>query len=1166
MNARLVRCAIVSAAFVLAVRSSVAQSPPLVDLHTQLVDNDSHDQFGFVFGQAGGFSPDGQLYLTPLQTTEQVDDGHGGTVTHTHVGFHAMVVRYGNFVRTDDTWQFSHSNQGRDPSDPDGSRALQYRLSSGVWLDDRAMFHTSTGDRDYLLDGELDDYYKGLIPFVYNNATQSDQPRLVNLASDPIDIVTGNPLSANPFPSDADGNVLSSGTSQYMTYRFVMLSGLVVSQNRLGTRRGFVVVETDTVAGESKRFPKRVVRAGFYEALQPLALDFVSTDSMYNYAQHVTNYNHDYVMGIEGSMSNDLNFLTCFGSDKNDGTCDSIVFSVRKPQPDGSFRYSLVRNISRVNADVGNAAFGQANTLLSGYAGTPLANAGILFKDKYRLAAKPLADSDGRVFNVNAACPDPGMSQYTIGERVLGDYPWLLPDGEMLTFQTTTGLDLVQPGSSIWDCTHWLSSMRARRGTMITVGESTLTNNYYQFAIADIPNNEFLFQHMKTNSTSSGRFNDAWDPMNFLPASKQVFHGVRTERGALGLYTVPSSHQHASGYDYHGQMWSENSFRPNEDKEYLVYSTLHPVPHLGTVEYECDEGNLHFKDKVYTDFHIAQDLSGNGNAVNLDTAGGGTKYPWEYYQGEDTNRDMNVGKIGQGVFLTQAGKISIPAGGNSTIYDFQNEATVDFFVKPITIPTSGFFQLVDCSSFRIEMDNSGGVYHLRATYYTTSLPSTHQSPSVATSMTANQWAHIAVTYQVGLGGVNPGRAMIYVNGDLVYTYQNSGTVFNKGGSNPKALVFGPASSTSSTTLMNMDEIALSDVARTADEIRVISLKRPASSNGDVTYGRSSLPLGITEGDLYVQSSQEYSAAKVNLGYLLFFDKTLSRDKNRSCATCHVPSLGYSDGLARNTDVDGNLLTNRTPAIANLAVGGPGQNFRWNGSASTLEKQTTTPMFGVEMKKGTMTDVQNEINAHWSTYSQPFYDVFQITQPSQIQETHIQQALAAFVRNLIAGNSPFDRFLQGDDITQMTQSQRNGWGLFRGKARCIACHSGAGFSDGQFYNTRVDTGLLGTDLLRYNVTNRVRDMGAAKVPGLRNVGRQDYFTHGTVPGTNKAQRLANLISDYDHGGATGVDAHIKVRPLGLTDTEKADLLEFLLNGLTTTSGYANDPFTITTPWP
>jgi cytochrome c peroxidase len=152
---------------------------------------------------------------------------------------------------------------------------------------------------------------------------------------------------------------------------------------------------------------------------------------------------------------------------------------------------------------------------------------------------------------------------------------------------------------------------------------------------------------------------------------------------------------------------------------------------------------------------------------------------------------------------------------------------------------------------------------------------------------------------------------------------------------------------------------------------------------------------------------------------------------------------------------------------------------------------------------------------------------------------VARALAAFVRTLLAGTSPFDRFEHGDD-TALSEQARQGLDLFRGRANCIACHVGATFTDEQFHNTGVAwrNGRF-VDDGRFVVTRRPEDRGAFKTPSLREVARTAPYMHDGSLAT-----LEEIVDFYDGGGNHNPYLDPELRPLGLRMEEKQALLGFL----------------------
>lgn len=152
---------------------------------------------------------------------------------------------------------------------------------------------------------------------------------------------------------------------------------------------------------------------------------------------------------------------------------------------------------------------------------------------------------------------------------------------------------------------------------------------------------------------------------------------------------------------------------------------------------------------------------------------------------------------------------------------------------------------------------------------------------------------------------------------------------------------------------------------------------------------------------------------------------------------------------------------------------------------------------------------------------------------------LARSLASYVRSIVAGNSPFDRFVAGDDRA-LSADEQDGLRLFRGKANCTACHIGPTLSDEQFHNTGVAwaDGRF-QDEGRAGVTGSHADRGAFKTPTLREVARTAPYMHDGSLGS-----LEDVIEFYDRGGRTNRGLDSEVRPLRLTETEKRQLVSFL----------------------
>jgi cytochrome c peroxidase len=267
-----------------------------------------------------------------------------------------------------------------------------------------------------------------------------------------------------------------------------------------------------------------------------------------------------------------------------------------------------------------------------------------------------------------------------------------------------------------------------------------------------------------------------------------------------------------------------------------------------------------------------------------------------------------------------------------------------------------------------------------------------------------------------------------------------------------------------------------------------------------------IPLGL---DLYlpVPEYNPLTAEQIEAGRRLFFDRRLSRDGSIACSSCHDPERAYSDDRSIAVGVFGRKGRRNAPALINR---GYGRLFFWDGRAASLEEQVIKPI-----------EDPNEMDLPLSEASARI----------GLSEREISQALASFVRSILSGDSPFDRFFNGDR-NALTPAQQAGLRLFREKANCIACHVGPNFTDERLHNT----GVAWRD-------GRLGDAGAGhgefKTPTLREVARTAPYMHDGSLGT-----LEDVIEYYDRGGNRNPGLDGEIHPLHLSTAEKQSLLLFL----------------------
>ncbi|MGH9722290.1 MAG: cytochrome-c peroxidase [Bryobacteraceae bacterium] len=276
-----------------------------------------------------------------------------------------------------------------------------------------------------------------------------------------------------------------------------------------------------------------------------------------------------------------------------------------------------------------------------------------------------------------------------------------------------------------------------------------------------------------------------------------------------------------------------------------------------------------------------------------------------------------------------------------------------------------------------------------------------------------------------------------------------------------------------------------------------------------------IPAGL---DVYlpVPESNPLTVEKAALGKKLFFDARLSRDHSISCASCHDPKLAFTDARPVGLGVAGRHSTRRVPRLINR---GYGKSFFWDGRAATLEEQVIEPIRNPKEMDLTLDEVPTRTG---------------------LTVEVVQQALATYVRTILSGDAPYDRYLAGERDA-LSEQQRMGLRLFRGKAGCAACHLGPNLTDERFHNTGIG---WPNDRGRYAVTRRDADAGAFKTPSLREVARTPPYMHD-----GSLKTLEEVIDLYDKGGKPNPALDPEMHELRLSVEEKAALLAFLrgLNG-------------------
>ena len=309
------------------------------------------------------------------------------------------------------------------------------------------------------------------------------------------------------------------------------------------------------------------------------------------------------------------------------------------------------------------------------------------------------------------------------------------------------------------------------------------------------------------------------------------------------------------------------------------------------------------------------------------------------------------------------------------------------------------------------------------------------------------------------------------------------------------------------------------------------------SSGQTPF-QLTLPLGLEKDSLVIPEDNPLTKEKVELGKLLFFDKRLSANDTIACASCHMPSLAFTDGQPVSAGIHGQKGGRSAPTAINRAFSSA--QF-WDGRAATLEEQSVGP-FANPIEHGFKDHDELVAKVKSIAGYQPLFE--QAFGSPAITVDLIGKAIASFQRTLLSGNSNYDRFTHGNEEQALSANAQNGFRVFLGKGQCLRCHFGFNFTDEQYHNLGVGANKKESDVGRQAVTNKPEDMGAFKTPTIREIANTAPYMHDGSLAT-----LREVVDFYDQGGIANPQLDSVIKPLNLTEQEKKDLVEFMesLNG-------------------
>ncbi len=292
-------------------------------------------------------------------------------------------------------------------------------------------------------------------------------------------------------------------------------------------------------------------------------------------------------------------------------------------------------------------------------------------------------------------------------------------------------------------------------------------------------------------------------------------------------------------------------------------------------------------------------------------------------------------------------------------------------------------------------------------------------------------------------------------------------------------------------------------------------------------------------------TKKITPEKVSLGKKLFYDKSLSKSKTISCASCHQIDKAFTDGLTTPEN-----LTRNSPTLMYAALQ---KGFFHDKRSGGLEGQIVDVIKNEDEFHTNFKELEEVVKS-----DKEYKKLYNTAYPNKkISDFYIRNAIATFERTLVPFNSKFDRNINGVENT-LTQEEVLGFNLFTGKAKCVTCHFAPVFNGTvppDFKDTEME--LIGTpeksdtinaaiskDLGRFYIYKTEERKHFFKTPTIRNVEKTAPYMHNGVYKT-----LEEVVDFYNRGGGAGIGINQELQTLptdqlNLTKEEQKALVAFM----------------------
>jgi cytochrome c peroxidase len=312
---------------------------------------------------------------------------------------------------------------------------------------------------------------------------------------------------------------------------------------------------------------------------------------------------------------------------------------------------------------------------------------------------------------------------------------------------------------------------------------------------------------------------------------------------------------------------------------------------------------------------------------------------------------------------------------------------------------------------------------------------------------------------------------------------------------------------------------------------LLALSLAACKNDNTLFDENVVVLPHPKGFPVYKSelTNELTETRIALGKKLFYETRLSDDNSLSCGSCHKTEFAFADSAKLSTGIRNQTVFRNTQPLFNLAWS---PHFFRDGGVNHLHLAALNPIQNPVEFDNSLLEIVNRLQLDQSYVTQ-----FNKAYPDGLSGRNLLHALSCFQLSMISANSRYDAYINGMP-SALTDAEKRGMQLFFSqRTGCNSCHTAPlftrhEFKSNGFFSTYADSG-------RQRITMLERDRGLFSVPSLRNIAHTAPYMHN-----GSIHSLEDVVAAYNRGASTFANKDSLIRPLNLSDNERADIVAFL----------------------